>query len=334
MCSDVHLDLEAKIAKFLNVEESVLYSFGFSTVASTIPAYSKRGDIIFADECVHFAIQKGLIASRSTIRFFKHNDPSDLRRLLEEQLKNELQNPKKAKATRKFLVIEGLYMNTGEICKLPQLIELKNEFKVRLFIDESYSFGVLGQTGRGVREHFNVDPLEIDNISGSLENSLAAYGGFSAGTSFIVDHQRLSGLGYCFSASLPPLQAACALHALNKLEQSNDQVQKLRKIAAHTHARLQQIAMLQVQGDVHSPIQHLRFAGPSEECRQTEIDRLEKVVESLASQGYALTLARYLEHEELNLPRPSIRLTINAALEVEEIDEFVSKLQKVIAELA
>lgn len=88
--SDVHLELEVRLAKFMQVEAAVLYSYGFSTIASAIPAYCKRGDIIFVDECVHFAIQKGLDASRSKIVYFKHNDPDDLERLLAEQQKADL----------------------------------------------------------------------------------------------------------------------------------------------------------------------------------------------------------------------------------------------------
>ena len=78
---DVHLDLEQRLAKYFNVEEGIIYSYGFSTIASAIPAYSKRGDIIFADEGVHFAIQKGIVASRSDVRYFKHNDLDDLGKL-------------------------------------------------------------------------------------------------------------------------------------------------------------------------------------------------------------------------------------------------------------
>ena len=82
---DVHLELEQKLAKFFSVEEGIIYSYGFSTIASAIPAYSKRGDIIFADEGVHFAIQKGILASRSDVRYFKHNDVDEIERLLKEQ---------------------------------------------------------------------------------------------------------------------------------------------------------------------------------------------------------------------------------------------------------
>lgn len=88
--SDVHLELEARLAKFMQMESAVLYSYGFSTIASAIPAYAKRGDIVFADECVHFSIQKGLDASRSKVVYFKHNDTDDLNRLLAEQRETDL----------------------------------------------------------------------------------------------------------------------------------------------------------------------------------------------------------------------------------------------------
>lgn len=122
MSIDVHLELEDKLAKFFKVEEGIIYSYGFSTIASAIPAYSKRGDVIFVDEAVNFAIQKGLTASRSNIKFFKHNDVDDLERLLKEQEDEDMRNPKKAKATRRFLVVEGLYINTGDLCLLPKMV--------------------------------------------------------------------------------------------------------------------------------------------------------------------------------------------------------------------
>ena len=107
-----------------------------------------------------------------------------------------------------------------------------------MFIDDTCSFGVLGANGRGVTEHFDVDIGDIDMICATLENSMAAYGGFCCGTSFIVDHQRLSGLGYCFSASLPPLQAAVALTSLDTIEKDNSIIEKLRKNSEFMHSLL------------------------------------------------------------------------------------------------
>ena len=144
------------MAQFFQCEQACLYSYGFSTIASAIPAYAKKGDVIFADESVNFAIQKALDASRSRIKYFKHNDVEHLEHILDQYAKEETKNPKLAKMTRKFLVVEGVYQNTGQICNLNQMMSLKRKHKLRLFIDESVSFGVLGESGRGITEHFNI----------------------------------------------------------------------------------------------------------------------------------------------------------------------------------
>ena len=156
------MELEQRLAKYFNVEDGIIYSYGFSTIASAIPAYSKRGDIIFADEGVHFAMQKGIIASRSDVKYFKHNDLDDLERLLNEQEELDKKNPKKAKVTRKFLVIEGLYLNHGDLCPLAKMVEWKYKYKYRIFLDESVSFATIGKTGRGVTEYFNIPVFDIN----------------------------------------------------------------------------------------------------------------------------------------------------------------------------
>ncbi|KRX92480.1 Serine palmitoyltransferase 1 [Trichinella pseudospiralis] len=164
---DIHLDLEERLSEFMRCEEAVLYSYGFATISSAIPAYCKRGDVIFCDAGVNFAIQKGLQASRSRVEFFEHNNTRDLERLLKIQRRKDISacavhslcgwNPRKARVTRRFIVVEGIYLYYGDICPLVDLLKLKWKYKVRLFIDESISFGVLGAGGRGVTEHFGVD---------------------------------------------------------------------------------------------------------------------------------------------------------------------------------
>ncbi|KFD65418.1 hypothetical protein M514_08776, partial [Trichuris suis] len=186
---DVHLQLEDRLAKFMGTEEAALYSYGMCTVASAIPAYCKRGDVIFCDRGVHFAIQKGLQASRSRIEFFAHNDTADLERLLMIQAEKDRLNPKKARVTRRFIIVEGIYLYYGDICPLPELLRLKWKYKVRIFIDESVSFGVLGRTGRGVVEYFNANIDEVDMISSSLEHANGSAGGFTCGRSFVIGHQ-------------------------------------------------------------------------------------------------------------------------------------------------
>lgn len=106
---------------------------------------------------MNFAIQKGLDASRSKIAYFKHNDIADLERILKEQNAIDRRNTKKAAKTRRFIIVEGIYMNTGEMCPLDKIIELRKRYKLRLILDESISFGVLGKNGRGLTEHLDIN---------------------------------------------------------------------------------------------------------------------------------------------------------------------------------
>ncbi|CAH8572637.1 unnamed protein product [Dicrocoelium dendriticum] len=163
---DVHLELEKNIADFLGVEKAVVYSFGASTFSSAIPSYAKRTDVIFADDGISHAAYQGIVASRSHVRFFRHNDMDHLEELLKAQQEEDRSDPKRAMLTRRFLVVEGCYLNYGDICPLPALVALKYKYKVRIFLDETMSFGVLGATGRGVTEYHGVDIDDIDLICG------------------------------------------------------------------------------------------------------------------------------------------------------------------------
>ncbi|KAM6033323.1 LOW QUALITY PROTEIN: serine palmitoyltransferase 1 [Chlamydotis macqueenii] len=207
----MHLELE-ELVKFMRTEEAIIYS-RFATIASAILHMQKRGDIMFLDEAACFAIQKGLQASHSYIKLFKHNDVADLQQLYKEQETEDQKNPHKACVTS-FIVLED-YM--GDICPVSELIKLNYKYKVRIFLEESLSFGVLGEHGREIMEHFRININDIGLISANMEDSLASIGGFCCGRSLIIDHQ-LSGQGYCFPASLPPLLAAVAIEALNITE--------------------------------------------------------------------------------------------------------------------
>ena len=144
---DVHLDLEDRLAKCMKTEAAIIHSYGFAVIASATPACSKRGDIVSVDKAACFAIQKGLQASRSDSKLFNHNDTDDLEQPLKEQETEDQKNPLKACVTRRFFVVEGLYMNTGTICPLPELVQLKYKYKARIFLEESLSFGVLREHG-------------------------------------------------------------------------------------------------------------------------------------------------------------------------------------------
>ncbi|XP_031433185.1 serine palmitoyltransferase 1 isoform X2 [Clupea harengus] len=311
----------------MRTEEAIIYSYGFATIASAIPAYSKRGDIIFVDEAACFSIQKGLQASRSFIKYFKHNDMEDLERLLKEQEMEDQRNLRKARVTRRFIVVEGLYVNTADVCPLPELVKLKYKYKVRIFLEESMSFGVLGEHGRGVTEHFGVNIDDIDLISANMENAVASIGGFCCGRSFVIDHQRLSGQGYCFSASLPPMLAAAAIEALNIMEEDPDIFVILGDKCKHVHKALQGTPGLKVVGEPFAPALHLQLE-KSTGSRDGDVKTLRSIVDYCLSRGIAITQARYLDKEEKFLPPPSIRVVVTVEQSNEEIEEAASRVRE------
>lgn len=316
---DIHLNLENQLAQFIGVDEAILYSFAFSTFASAIPAYAKSTDIIFVDEYCNFAIQKGMDASRAKVFMFKHNDMDDLERLIKLQAEEELKKYGAPNKVRTFIIVEGIYAKTGQMCPLDTVIRLKRKYKIRLFVDESRTFGVLGSEGKGITQHLNLDVHDLDLIMISLENAFGGFGGFCAGSSFVVDHQRLAGTGYCFSASLPPLQVAVALEALNAIRQDPTIVTKAQKIFELSHEVFKSLTMLKNISHPLSPIKILILKA-NDKNYDKQLEYLDDMCKRILDKAQiALAVARYLVDEEMSMTPPSIRLAISGSMTREDI---------------
>jgi serine palmitoyltransferase len=260
---DVHLELESKLAEFMGTEGGIIYSQGFSCISSVIPAFLKRGDVIIADEACNFAIQKGIQISRSHVYYFKHNDMQDLVRVIE--LVAQERRKKRLPLCRQFIVVEGIYANYGDICPLPDLLDIKKKYKYRLIVEESISVGVLGSKGAGLTDHFEVSASDVDIIVGTMSNALGSSGGFCCGSNLIVEHQRLSGQAYTFSASLPAMSTVAVIEAVKFLQQRPNE---LIILAQNSETMLTSLvrsldnSLVKVDGVVGSPIFHIRLINP------------------------------------------------------------------------
>ena len=231
---DVHMKTEADIASHLGTEACIVYAHAFSTISSVIPAFSKRGDIIVADKACNYAIRKGLQICRSTIRWYEHNDMEDLERVLQKVVKEQAKKP----LTRRFIVTEGLFETVGDMVNLPKVIELRLRYKFRLILDETWSYGVLGRSGRGITEYQNVDPNSVDMIVGTLAGPLCAGGGFCAGSTDIVEHQRISSAAFTFSAALPAMMATTTSEALALIQEKPEILTQCRENTKAMRAQL------------------------------------------------------------------------------------------------
>lgn len=294
---DVHEELEKNLCEFMGTESSILYAQGFSAVSSVIPAFAKRGDVLVVDNGVSFQVQKGVQISRSHVLYFNHNDLTDLEEKLSVKSKN-----------RKFVVVEGLYSKFGDLCPLPEIIELCRKFKFRLIMDDSNGIGVLGATGRGTCEHFQVDPKKVDILIGQLSTTFAAAGGFCLGSKAVVDHQRLSASAYCFSASMPPLLAMVAMESLSLLKP--ELIQKLKNLVLLFRETMN-LPHIELISSVYSPIQHIYVHSRSDsKCEISSHESFPKIVDKCLEKGILVGWAKYSE-QEIFIPRQSIKIVLN-----------------------
>ena len=115
---DVHMRTEADVANHLGVPACIVYAQAFSTISSVIPAFSKRGDIIVADKGANYAIRKGIQISRSTVRWYEHNDMEDLERVLAKVVREQAKKP----LVRRFIITEALAEDVGDLLDLPKIV--------------------------------------------------------------------------------------------------------------------------------------------------------------------------------------------------------------------
>lgn len=325
---DVHLQLETAMAEFCGTEQAILYSDGASTCSSTVAAFAKRGDLLVVDDGIYEPLMTGVTLSRAHVKWFKHNDMADLRRVLEQVAANDRKIGRPLSAQRRFIVVEGLYKNTGSIVPLDELVKLKHEFSYRLILDESFSFGTLGSTGRGVVDLYNKKLMyDAEIVTVGLENAVGSVGGLTIGTEEVVDHQRLCGSGYCFSASVPPFTAQSAMAAL-KLMEGKELLERLSDNRSYMYEKLktaaEKMAVVEVTSDERSPIVVLQV----KECKETKyLDEqvfCQEVVRECIEGGVAMVATGGVRVE---VP-PAIRMTLSASQTHADVDKALAVLEE------
>ena len=215
---DIHLELERKLANFMNKDEAIVFSTGFTVNQGVLGCLTGREDYILWDERDHASIIEGLRTSFSTKYKFRHNDMKSL----EKQLKRC--NPQSVK----LIVVDGVFSMEGDTANLPEIVKLAQKYKANLMVDEAHSIGVLGKkySGKGVCDHYGL-LNNVDLIMGTFSKSLASIGGFIAGDYPVVNYLRHNARTNIFSASITPSATAAASAALDILKSEPERVKKL-----------------------------------------------------------------------------------------------------------
>jgi 8-amino-7-oxononanoate synthase len=220
---EIHEELETKLARFFRKEAALVFATGYQTNLGTISALLGRNDVAIIDKYDHASIIDGCRLSFGRVKKYRHNDMRDLERVLE--------------ATRdkgKLIIIDGVFSMEGDIADLPRLVNLAKAYGARVMVDDAHGIGVLGKGGRGTAEHFGLED-QVDLIMGTYSKSLAAIGGFVAGSRKVIDFIKHIGRSMIFSASLPPSLVASVSTALDIIE---EQPQLRTQLWKNTHKML------------------------------------------------------------------------------------------------
>jgi 8-amino-7-oxononanoate synthase len=240
----MHIELEERLAKFVNLEAALVFSTGFQVNIGSIPALTEAQDVLITDKEVHASIIDGVrqakVQKKTQTRRFKHNDPADLENVLKAC-------PGEA---GKLMVIDGVFSMGGDIARLPEMVPLCKKYGARVMVDDAHSLGVLGG-GRGTAHHFNL-VSDIDLVMGTFSKSFASVGGFIAGPKEVIHWIQIFARPFIFSASLPPPNVATVLACLDNIAEEPERVERVNKIGERVRRELS--AMGYNIGESRTPI--------------------------------------------------------------------------------
>ncbi len=305
---DIHVQLEKELAEFVGKDEALCFATGFTVNSGVISQVVDRNDYVICDDRDHASIVDGRRLSFATQLKFKHNDMEDLERQLQRCEPDRI----------KLIVVDGVFSMEGDLCKLPEIIELKKKYNATVMVDEAHGIGVFGRQGRGVCDHFGLTK-DVDLIMGTFSKSLASIGGFIAADSCVINWLRHTVRTYIFSASCTPAATAAAREALHIIQQEPERLEALWNVTNYALKRFREEGF--EIGDTESPIIPLYVR---------DTDKTFQAVAKAFNEGVFINPVI----PPACAPQDTlVRYALMANHTREQVDESVEKLKKVFKEL-
>lgn len=304
MCGtlELHQRLERFIAEFTGHESAMVFNSGFSANVSILPALFGEGDVIFSDALNHASLIDGCRLCKAQTIIYRHNDMADL----EEKLRS-------TSFKHAVIVSDAIFSMDGDIADGTILSELAEKYHVLLYIDEAHATGVLGEHGRGLKEHLHLrTPSYL--CMGSLSKAIGCEGGFAAGSMEIIDFLRNTARGYVFSTSLPAPSVAAAIKSFQLLQQSPKYVEALRKNIDFWNSLCRQYNL------------PMTTETPIVSCEVGSEERALLLSERLFEEGFFVKAVRY---PTVAKDHARLRITLTALHTHEHLERFA----KMLAEL-
>jgi len=215
---DMHIELEEKLADFVGMEQALVFSTGYQVNVGVISSLTGRNDYLILDELSHASIIDGTRMSFSNVVKYRHNDMTDLERILAKL------NPD----CIKLIIMDGVFSMEGDISHLDKIVDLAKQYKANIMLDDAHALGVIGKQGSGTSSHFGVTQ-DVDLVMGTFSKSLASIGGFIASNKPTINFLKHNARSLMFSASIAPGNAASASAAVDIIKQEPERIARLWK---------------------------------------------------------------------------------------------------------
>ncbi len=229
--TELHVQLEKRLAQFKGVEDALYVQSGFCANQAVIAPLVGKDDVIFSDRLNHASIIDGCRLSSAKIIPYEHGNAADAERVIQENL---------PQFRRGLLISDGVFSMDGDIAPLDQLYTVAARYGVMTMVDDAHGEGVLGRGGRGIVDHFGLHG-KFDVEVGTLSKAFGVVGGVIAGRKTIVDYVRQKARPFLFSSAVTPADTAACLAAVDLLEQSTALVDRLWSNARFFKAEMQRL---------------------------------------------------------------------------------------------
>ena len=218
---EMHRELECAIASIKQTEDALVFSSGYLANLGTIAALVGKRDLILADEYNHSSLKNGAILSGAAIANYTHADIEDLKSKLTQHRQHH---------RRCLIVTDSVFSMDGDLCPLPEILELAEEFSCMVLVDEAHATGILGTTGAGCVEHFGCTGKTLIQV-GTLSKALGSLGGYVAGSTTLIDFLRNRAPSWIYTTALSPADTAAALAAIQIVQQEPERRTQLHRNA-------------------------------------------------------------------------------------------------------
>ncbi|MFZ5801470.1 MAG: 8-amino-7-oxononanoate synthase [Candidatus Omnitrophota bacterium] len=227
--SRLHRELEERLAAFKGAQKCLVYTSGYAANLGILSAIVGRDDLVFADRLNHASLNDGVILSRAEFKRYPHKDIAALEEML-----------KKAEGKRKLIVTDTVFSMDGDVAPLPEIVSLAKKYSAMVMVDEAHAFGVLGKSGKGALEHFNLEK-EIAIQMGTLSKAVGALGAYVCADEPRIDFLINRSRGFIYTTALPPGLCAAAMAAVKIIEKDYGLRQRLLENADFLRRELQDI---------------------------------------------------------------------------------------------